>query len=630
MLYSYDIFDTLLYRKVLSPGDIFILMQENPSFSDIWDASRGSFSRIRRETEKRLRGITRKEITIYDIYSEIGRIANISDKACQQLLEIEFDTECRYSFLNKVVYEQIKQLLSLQERVVLISDMYWDEKHLRRLLQYHDDIFAIVPIYVSCEWSASKLKGTLYKKVKAVEKADYLNWQHTGDNKISDYRVPCMLGIMGRRIEGPKRYHYERTINEYTLDTSKIYGIISQCRQNTNGDAFDIGVSFTAPMAYQYVDWVLENAQRQGIETLYFVLRDGYILKKIADEMIKRRNIGIKTYYIFGSRVAWRLPEVTLNKLKSLSGWEKSNWIFRDPSYAFVPLERLGFDRAFLLSVFGKDFYTQKLCSFSDFKSMLMQALQNAAFTEKLQKNIALEKRAVNIYMAQTIDWSKKFAFVDTNSTGKSQQVLNSILLEQDPTRKPLKFFYHTYLGSEETNDFQCIFIDGRKEDRRFPEALFRAPYNPCYGYKVTEHGKAEPRFFESEYCAWYGTFDYDSYLKGIMAFTKAMEQERENTKKLVLDEYVALLLDVANFDIPSNDINKIIARIPFHPDLNGNEKKPFYPEAHISALLHPFSELIYYPKATFYLKGGAWPYLYKALFYAVKAKRKILTRKKW
>ena len=47
---------------------------------------------------------------------------------------------------------------------------------------------------------------------------------------------------------------------------------------------------------------------RDRYETLYFVSRDGYHLKRIADEIIKMKNIDIKTKYIYASRRAWRIP----------------------------------------------------------------------------------------------------------------------------------------------------------------------------------------------------------------------------------------------------------------------------------------------------------------------------------
>ena len=46
----------------------------------------------------------------------------------------------------------------------------------------------------------------------------------------------------------------------------------------------------------------------KGAKTLYFVARDGYVLKEIADTIIQKQNYNLKTKYIYGSRKAWRLP----------------------------------------------------------------------------------------------------------------------------------------------------------------------------------------------------------------------------------------------------------------------------------------------------------------------------------
>ena len=372
-------------------------------------------------------------------------------------------------------------------------------------------------------------------------------------------------------------------------------------------------------MVYQYVHWVIEQSVKKGINKLYFVLRDGYILKAVADIIIESRGLNISTEYLFGSRVAWRFPEMTIDKLKNLSVWDKSNWIFRDPAYAYVPFERLGFSREELGDILGEDFCKREYHAFSDFKAGLEEALANTTFCERLEENIKTAGQYMGEYLVQTLDENSNYALVDTNSTGKTQHDLDTFIDAHHLPIKKLRFFYHTFLSDNDPDvSSQFVFIDASEQDRRFPEALFRAPFNPCYGY-VKEGNEIKPKIFNGQYCAWNYSFPYDDYLKGILAFTSEIERDERSYN---LDSYVNVLMKVANFDIVSNDEVQQVARLPFNPDMKGEEILDFYPEIHPSNLTHPFTELIYFPKGSYYRAGGIWPEIYKMLDEMVKLKR--------
>ena len=51
--------------------------------------------------------------------------------------------------------------------------------------------------------------------------------------------------------------------------------------QKTSGE-------ITGPVIFDFVCWVLDEAVRRKIKTLYFLARDGYILHKIAGLVVKK------------------------------------------------------------------------------------------------------------------------------------------------------------------------------------------------------------------------------------------------------------------------------------------------------------------------------------------------------
>lgn len=615
MFFSYDIFDTILFRKVPKSTDIFIIMEEK--LRDVWDPNKlGSFSNTRRKVEFWLRRFSKGEITIEDIYGKIREKTQLSEEIIRQIENIEFETEIENSFLDNRIVCEIKQKIKDGANVVLISDMYWHEEQIRGLLSEKDAVFSNLPIYVSCDYGVTKKTGRLFKLVKEKENINYSSWIHTGDNRKSDGSAAEEIGIKSLIVKGNRKYDFERNLNIRDKDILKTYGVIKESLAISNGDAYDFGAAIVAPMVYQYVEWVIREAATKGIEALYFVLRDGFILKEVADIIIEQKKYKIHTQYIYGSRVAWRFPEITVDKLKNLSIWEKSNWIFRDPAVAYVPFERLGFSKEKVDELLGDGYGERIINSFAEFKTILNECLQNEGFVTQLEENISRARELLDSYIKETIDFSESFALVDTNSTGKTQSDLNRMLKRINPEFSGLRFFYHTFLADEELDkETQFVFFNSKQADRRFPEAFFRAPYNQCYGYQVID-GKTKPKFHESEKCAWNYSFDYDSYLNGILEFTRHIND-------INVDAYVEILLRVVNFDIISKDEIEQAAKMPFNPDINGDEILDFYPEMKNRSLLHPFSELIYYPKGSYYAAGRAWIVLYKLLSFLVKIKRK-------
>jgi len=624
-MYSYDIFDTVIWRTVPNPISIFDVMENDNAFSEYWADQSVAFAKARRNSEFILRRIKGGGISIEDIYSRIGRKYAVEPEKLKKLIELELRTEGKSWVLNPFVLKEIKENIRKGEKVVLISDMYWDSKHLRKNLVMLDAVFAQIPIYVSCEWNATKASGKLYRIVKEQEGIDFDHWKHTGDNKRSDYQIPKTLGIDAVCINSGIRYSYEKQLDICESGILTTYEAIIKARSHSNGDAFDLGASFAAPMVYQYVSWCIERAVQLGVHKLFFVLRDGYILKRVADIIISHRGLTLETEDLFGSRVAWRRPEITVDKLKRLSVWDKSNWIFRDPCYAYVAFERLGFSKEELGQYLTENDVSKLLRSFKDFKMVLNEALKKTDFCLAVEQKAKESGDALIAYFEKMLGKCEPFVFVDTNSTGKSQADLVGLMDRAALDFPQFRFFYHTFLGKKDeiNSDTQFVFQVADDQDRRFPEALFRAPYNPCYGFCREKEDTIRPVFFRSDYCAWNGKFNYDDYLRGILEFVKEIENV-QNNESAQLDAYVSHLLKVANFDIISQDIICQVGALPFGPDEYGNETIDFYPTLPFGALLHPFSELIYYPKGSFYRKGGIWPYLYKMLFSAVKVIRSI------
>ena len=176
MLVSYDIFDTILYRKVLYSTDIFKIMEEFLLKNGKWNYNK-SFVVCRKKAEFILRVINKNEIKIDDIYDYISKFYSVDSETVDYCKQLEFDTEKKYSFLNTGLVDEIINKIETGDRVILISDMYWSSKYIKELLSEKNKIFHSIDIYVSCDYNASKRNEKLFRKVREIENIEFWRQQ---------------------------------------------------------------------------------------------------------------------------------------------------------------------------------------------------------------------------------------------------------------------------------------------------------------------------------------------------------------------------------------------------------------------------------------------------------------------
>ncbi len=169
---SFDVFDTLLARRVSHPHDIFSIVEEMYPFKD--------FRKIRVEAEARGR------LTYDGIYATVKSMTGLSDEDIQRLKEFEFQVEKDNSYLI------VSNCNEVSDGDILISDMYLSSAKILELLRYHG-FHKDVKVY-SSSCGVSKNEGSMYKHV-LNEVGTIVS--HTGDNYHSDVRMAAMHGIPG-------------------------------------------------------------------------------------------------------------------------------------------------------------------------------------------------------------------------------------------------------------------------------------------------------------------------------------------------------------------------------------------------------------------------------------------------
>ena len=351
---SFDIFDTLITRKTMCPMGTFLMMQRRLEKEDCGTDMYfvNSFPGLRANAETTARSLAKKagkeETTLDAIYEELQQIAGISRKSADMVKRLEIEAETDNLLPCMKAIRKLKKYHANGEKVILISDMYLNSDVLKDMLLAVDSIFKEIPIYVSCEYEATKVSGSLYRIVQKAERAECSKWIHYGDNKVSDVFIPRLMGIETHlcRISGMEEW--EQGIADgcdvkYNLDLQIFLGTTKYVRQSKRlGMSARIGLSLGGMVLYPFIEWILRKCRELNIHRLYFIARDGYVIKAMSDKIIQNRGLDISTSYIYGSRIAWDMDALNNGEKELLKQYTSQEVDFSDDNFAFVDMQGTG------------------------------------------------------------------------------------------------------------------------------------------------------------------------------------------------------------------------------------------------------------------------------------------------
>lgn len=322
MIYSFDVFDTLITRRVLSPADVFLFQADELIREGIWKASESDWQRARMEAESRARAQRPGgEVTLQLIYDELRRKCNLSVDVVARAYQVETALEAKLAVFIEGNCRQLKVLVDGGDRVVLASDMYLPRSCMQEILKCAG--LEHLPLYLSSEHGTTKSSGGLFKILASAENSTFPQVFHWGDNAVSDYEVPKRLGMSAEHYRASRPTASERAIHRSPhIADVKLRALLAGAMRTSrlavpfaegtaSAAVWEIGTNIVGPLVVGFVLWVLRQAQERGLRRLYFVARDGQIACKVAKHLCERWNIAIECKYLYGSRQAWHLPATT-------------------------------------------------------------------------------------------------------------------------------------------------------------------------------------------------------------------------------------------------------------------------------------------------------------------------------
>lgn len=332
---SFDIFDTLLYRPFRHPADLFDFMAED--VAKITGSAAISFREERQQAEraafKRAVAAGRGEISIDEIYMEFAAHLHLSPEVSARIMQLEMQLERDFLYPRMSGFLAFQEARSLGKKILLISDMYLPHSFLEEVLHkagyqgYHK-------LYVSSSYGAKKHSGKLYDAVLQDLNIPAASILHVGDNLAADVQKAKEKGIKAFHLPKASEVFGEndafsipwsRDADRHELSWSMLLAVIGNALSNNpylphrkgtlfGGDPIKLGYYGFGPLLLGYAKFVVESAIKDGIDRLYFLARDGKIMKEAYDIVSAAYPSAPAAEYLLCSR-----RSVNVAKLKTAS-----------------------------------------------------------------------------------------------------------------------------------------------------------------------------------------------------------------------------------------------------------------------------------------------------------------------
>jgi len=289
---SLDCFDTLLWRNCAAPIDVFYDLQHAPPFH-----SRGFNATLRIKAESTARSLMRTRAGLHEVrLPNIYRAAfpDLSDAEVAELADAEVATEARACYGFPATVELIRAAHRRGLKIVIVSDTYFSQNELRRLLSAAlpgDVSAAIDAVFCSSEFGKAKAAG-LFRTVLDRLHARSEDMLHVGDHEVADLAAATRHGIHAVRLA----HHADSARQAVRLEaaaTTLLYPAARQARSLPNvyrgaiaqrqvSDASEfLGSIGVGPLLHAFAGFIKHRAealQAAGrTPKLLFLMRDGYL-----------------------------------------------------------------------------------------------------------------------------------------------------------------------------------------------------------------------------------------------------------------------------------------------------------------------------------------------------------------
>jgi predicted HAD superfamily hydrolase len=304
---SFDLFDTLVTRAVLSSDDVAELMrvrleEKGIKISDFENRRIGAEKKLSRDNAPKLE----------EIYGVV--LADLLDVCIspKELADMEYQIDVDLLQPRKDMVELLEMAKQKGKQIFITTESYYTASQIDAILSLNG-IKNVDKVFVSCEFQVGKLLG-LYDRV--LESVATKNILHIGNDVVSDVEAAKRCGIKAFQIYSVSELldlvgglKLTSNINgladkiKVGMFASEIFNSPFQFESEQRihvDDAFDVGYLFCAPMMLDFAYWFGEQVENLQLKNILLCARDGYLLKKVYERIYPES----KAKYLLTSRIS--------------------------------------------------------------------------------------------------------------------------------------------------------------------------------------------------------------------------------------------------------------------------------------------------------------------------------------
>lgn len=325
---SLDIFDTVLWRRVSRPTDLFALLgrrlRENGRCPD-WILE-PTFRSMRIDAERRARAsryAIGSEVSLLDIWRFMP-IELLGKFPIEELVDAEVQLERAITVHDLDIASLVQLAVKHEIPLILVSDTYFAEDHLRYLLDRPEiEGLATARIFRSHQFGTAKSSG-LWKIVLSEMDIEPARLIHVGDHEAADYRVPTKLGIRSihyaridpnfsailEREQEPIEYGaplsdlIDLNYGDFGITSLRAKAILSGRPHASSSvdQAWRYGAGILGPVLTGFAEWSASKACEAGISTLWCPMREGEMLSNLINGSAAARGWDVTAKPVWLSR----------------------------------------------------------------------------------------------------------------------------------------------------------------------------------------------------------------------------------------------------------------------------------------------------------------------------------------
>lgn len=476
-LISFDVFDTLLFRKVNEPETIFDLIGKHFGIH--------GFRKLRMDgqNEASLRAYQEHQYPhadIDEIYAALSAHTEIPvnwDEVKAFELQIEEDA----LVANQEMLEIFLYTKSLGKRVIATSDMYLFAETLQHILEKNGYV-GFDYVYCSADEHKAKFNRDLFEEIARREKVSYGRILHIGDNPSADIEIPAGFGINTYLYKTEADMEKIKKVSASDIDQ----GLYKILYREEKGFWYNLGVEVGGPLYMALYNWIVPKVKKcEG--KFYFLSRDGYnlysILKKQGYQNIEYLYVSRRSLVLAG------ITEMNESDITLLPPYTKGQTVGEIIDYLCVPRSRIEHLKAAGFQGFEDVIRTEE--QVADFKKLYM--LNRDVFLTRCE----LERRNAVTYFSRVGFLEGNNCAFDCGWNGSSQYLVEKFkgvvgcqtntmfyyfgIRNTEKSRRQLHgSCYETFLFDFYKN---YILQNGVDEAVVLYELFFSAPHESVYYY---------------------------------------------------------------------------------------------------------------------------------------------------